>query len=339
LHLDLKPENILVFADGRAAIADFGTSRLVRRATRTSFEAGTIGYMAPEQAYGRAQQASDVFALGLIAYELLTGQLPAWPFSWPPKQYARFVERVPAPLRPVLRRAAAFDPRQRFSDGIELHSALEAAFQRSEQPERRNGSRRRRKEAPSLLALAATTFRRRHGAALDLRHACRHCHGPLAEPMMHCPWCGRDAPSFRDRTRYPLVCPECERGVQPEWTACPWCYAGRLEGNGHAPPADPQATRRCSRRKCSGSLRPFMRYCPVCKTKTRRPWSHPALPHRCSRCRGPVSHEYWRHCPWCGRRDREAGAVVRRAAYDSRPGLPPDERRRSASSQAAMRRS
>jgi serine/threonine-protein kinase len=84
LHLDLKPENILVFADGRAAIGDFGTSRLARGATRTYIEAGTLGYMAPEQAYGRARLTSDVFSLGLIGYQLLTGKLLSWPFSWPP---------------------------------------------------------------------------------------------------------------------------------------------------------------------------------------------------------------------------------------------------------------
>ncbi len=316
LHLDLKPENILLFSDGRAAITDFGTSRLVRRATRTSFEPGTLGYMAPEQAYGRAQQASDVFALGLIAYELLTGQLPAWPFSWPPKRHRRFVQRVPPPLQPVLRRAATFDPRRRYPDAIELHRAIEAAFGRSERPPRRNGARRR-KATPSVLALTAASFRRRHGTALELRHVCRHCHGPLAEAMAYCPWCGRGAPSFRERTRYPLVCPECERGVRPEWTACPWCYAGRLEGNGRRPPVDPRAKRRCNRRSCAGQLRPFMRYCPVCKAKTRRPWSHPALPQRCPRCRGPVARDYWRHCPWCGRRDRDAGAFVRRAGAET----------------------
>jgi hypothetical protein len=45
-----------------------------------------------------------------------------------------------------------------------------------------------------------------------------------------------------------------------------------------------------------------MRYCPVCKRKPGRPWSHPDLPERCTSCRGPVSHGFFRFCPWCGRK-------------------------------------
>jgi hypothetical protein len=45
-----------------------------------------------------------------------------------------------------------------------------------------------------------------------------------------------------------------------------------------------------------------MRYCPVCKRKPGRPWSHPDLPERCTGCRGPVSRGFFRFCPWCGRK-------------------------------------
>jgi hypothetical protein len=144
-----------------------------------------------------------------------------------------------------------------------------------------------------------------------MKYRCHHCNGPLAEAMMHCPWCGRGDHSFRPVTSYPLVCPECERGVMAEWTACPWCYPGRFAGTGRPPRHDPRAVRGCSRRRCPGQLRPFMRYCPLCKGKPRRPWSRPDLPDRCPRCRWPVSREYWRYCPWCGRREPRAGTFVR----------------------------
>jgi len=315
LHLDIKPENILIFPDGRAAIADFGTSRLARRETRTFIEAGTLGYMAPEQAYGRARLTSDVFSLGLIAYELLTGKLLSWPFTWPPQRHARFVERVPPPLLPVLRRAAAFQPRRRYADAIDLHRAMEAAFLKTERSAPRNGSRRRariEKKVPPALAVAAETFRKRHGAALGMRYRCFHCDGPIAESMSHCPWCGTPDNSFREVTSLPLVCPECERGVRPEWKACPWCYPGRFVGNGKTQRVDPAADRKCSRRGCEGRLRPFMRYCPLCKTRTRRLWSHAELADRCPKCRWPVSRDYWHYCPWCGRHERAAGTFVRR---------------------------
>jgi serine/threonine-protein kinase len=117
LHRDVKPENIMIFADGRAALGDFGASRFAAPATRAYTEAGTFGYIAPEQAYGRARFSSDVFSLGLIAYEILTGFLPTWPFEWPPDRHRTFMAKVPEPVRPVLRKAAQFDPRRRWDDG------------------------------------------------------------------------------------------------------------------------------------------------------------------------------------------------------------------------------
>jgi serine/threonine-protein kinase len=312
LHLDLKPENVLVFADRRAAIGDFGTSRLARGATRTYIEAGTLGYMAPEQAYGRARLTSDVFSLGLIAYELLTGKLLSWPFSWPPASFKRFQERVPEPLQPVLKKAAAFQPRRRYPDGVALHRAIENAMRKiaraRDRPVRHVG---RRATAPSPRVVEAELFRKRYGRRLGMRVGCHHCDGPVAEAMSHCPWCGSPDNSFREVTSYPLVCPECERGVRAEWTSCPWCYRGRFQGNGRLPRKDPKAERRCTRRGCPGTLQVFMRYCPVCKQKPRRPWSHPELNDRCPRCRWPVARQFWRFCPWCGRREPRAGTFVR----------------------------
>jgi serine/threonine-protein kinase len=314
LHRDVKPENILIFADGRAALADFGVSAFAMGTTRTYSEAGTIGYMAPEQAYGRPSFASDVFSLGVIAYETLTGVLLKWPFRWPPEGYARFKAKVPEPVRKVLERAAQFEPRKRYPDAVALHSALEGAFEKVEIPRPRRVSRSRslRRHLRSPLEVQSELFRRHFGAALEMRYLCHRCDGPIAESMSCCPWCGTRENSFRDVTSYPLVCPECERGVRPEWSACPWCYPGRFVSNGRRPPRDPKATRRCGGRDCPGELRPFMRYCPVCKRKGRRPWSVPELPDRCPRCRWPVSHEFWRFCAWCGRREARAGTFGRR---------------------------
>jgi len=309
LHRDVKPENIMIFADGRAALGDFGASRFAAPATRAYTEAGTLGYMAPEQAYGRVRFASDVFSLGLIAYEILTGVLPTWPFEWPPDRYPRFARKVSEPVRKVLRKAAEFDPRRRYADAQLFAEALERAFAQVEAGKQRPRKRPRRREPElSPLAVQAEAFRRAHGRGLELAFRCHRCDGPIAEAMTHCPWCGTADNSFAHLSRHALVCPECEKGVRPEWKACPWCYPGRFEGNGRRPPPDPKAVRTCTTRGCEGQLRPFMRYCPLCKRKPKRVWSHPDLPDRCPRCRWPTSHAYFRFCPWCGRREPRAGS-------------------------------
>lgn len=312
LHRDVKPENILIYADGRAALSDFGASKFARGAAETFTEAGTLGYMAPEQAYGRPRFSSDVFSLGLIAYELLTGVLLSWPFEWPPENHDRFEAKVPPPLRAVLRKAAEFDPRHRYKDGQAFFRALERVFANIEVQNARTERKRRKPKAPlSPLGVQAEAFRRAHGRKLGMRFSCHRCDGPIAEEMTYCPWCGSAENSFQDITIYPLVCPECERGVRPAWKSCPWCYAGRFESNGRAPRLDYNADRTCSSKSCDGQLRTFMRYCPLCKQKVRRIWSHPELPDRCPRCRWPTSHAFLRFCPWCGRHEPRAGSFLR----------------------------
>jgi serine/threonine-protein kinase len=304
MHRDLKPDNILIFADRHAGLGDFGVSRFTRGVTVTFTKVGTLGYMAPEQAYGKPTFSSDVFSLGLIAYELLTGKRADYPFDWPLQGHKRFEARVPPELRLVLRRALERDAQRRYPDAVAFHEALERGFQRIERKERPRPPRRRRKppEPQSPLAAQQQAFHRRHGRRLEMRYRCYRCNGPLAEVMHCCPWCGASEHSFRDITSYPLVCPDCERGVRAEWTSCPWCFKGRLQGNGRKPRPDPRASRRCSRTGCEGQLRPWMRYCPMCKQKTKRVWTDPELNGRCRHCRWSVSGQFWHYCAWCGRR-------------------------------------
>lgn len=313
IHRDIKPGNILLYGGRRAKLGDFGTARLAPNATRMLTEVGTFGYMAPEQAYGRPRFASDVFSLALTGYEMWTGVLPSWPFEWPLSGADRFVKRCPKSVQPVIRRGLELDLKKRWPDGVEFFHALLRAIDQVEEGEKRaRGFRkstartsRRYGEMPEPFALETSWFRRRFGKQFEAHFDCYACDGPIAESMSHCPWCGTTRNSFAEVTTFPLICPDCERGVRPEWGACPKCSTGRFEPNGKEIPADHSAERTCGRSGCEARIRRFTRYCPACKFKVERPWKVEGL-DSCSRCRWPVASR-WRFCGWCGKKN--AGAM------------------------------
>jgi len=138
VHRDLKPGNIHVEADGRAKVMDFGLVRLAdSEMTRAGTVMGSPSYMAPEQMRGRKADArSDIFSLGAVYYELLSGKrafpgkgihqiLMAVMTSEPPP-LVQVASDVPAPLAEVVTRCLGKDPDTRYQNGSELSAALRA---------------------------------------------------------------------------------------------------------------------------------------------------------------------------------------------------------------------
>jgi eukaryotic-like serine/threonine-protein kinase len=176
VHRDVKPGNILVRPDGGVKITDFGIASSARSValTRTGQVIGTPQYLSPEQAEGRlATPASDVYALGLIGYECLTGH-PAFEgdnaVTIALKQVRQDPEPLPGKLPPGVRtlitRALVKDPGARIPDGAAFVQAIEDVIAGRELPE------------PPRTVSAARVIPR---AAQEGRHS-THDTGPVVRP-------------------------------------------------------------------------------------------------------------------------------------------------------------
>jgi serine/threonine protein kinase len=140
IHRDVKSSNIMVDAGWHVKLADFGVARVVdKQSTRTGVMIGTPAYMSPEQAQGAAADArSDLFSLGVVLYETLTGQKP-----FPGDDVAQVLDEVlhldPIPARErnfavspaldaVVRRVMSKEPQDRYPDAAAFADALSQAL-------------------------------------------------------------------------------------------------------------------------------------------------------------------------------------------------------------------
>lgn len=301
IHCDVKPENFILFPENRLKMADFGFAKVSLRTLKAS-GSGTIDYIAPEQAMGRPKFQSDVFSVGLVLYRLFSGKLPEWPYKWPMAGNDNLKARVRPELADMLRKAIQLDPLDRYKNAIEMYAVfenLQSHARRQRKSSQRDGGKKTVKPGSSWRHQQWREFQRQYKTVLETRHQCRRCEGPVAESMQACPWCGFDNPARGAATRMPAHCPRCERGVKSDWDYCAWCYGKGFvaETNRHFP--DKRYVAKCSNSRCREPLMPFMRYCPWCRSKVKRPWKLPGSRHKCGACRWGIAKEFWNYCAWC----------------------------------------
>src|SRR6202045_3252445 len=136
VHRDIKPANLMLTADDTVKITDFGTAKIIQFGTaQTSHVMGTPSYMSPEQVKGKPVDGrSDIFSLGVILYELMTGEKP-FPGENITTVIYKIINGEPIPprslnssihpgLSAVITRALAKEPADRFQSCHELMSAL-----------------------------------------------------------------------------------------------------------------------------------------------------------------------------------------------------------------------
>ncbi|HEY1774529.1 MAG TPA: Stk1 family PASTA domain-containing Ser/Thr kinase [Solirubrobacteraceae bacterium] len=142
VHRDLKPHNVIIDDEGRVKVTDFGIARAgASEITQTGSIMGTARYLSPEQAQGQTVGArSDLYAVGIMLYELLTGTVPfegesvvaiaLRHLSEPPRPPSTIVPSISPNLDAIVMRALEKDPERRFADADEFLAALEGERER-----------------------------------------------------------------------------------------------------------------------------------------------------------------------------------------------------------------
>ncbi|MEM7384566.1 MAG: serine/threonine-protein kinase, partial [Verrucomicrobiota bacterium] len=131
VHRDIKPENLLLDRDGEIKIGDFGIAKMMEDGKSESRSAGTPGYMAPEQASGSeaVDSRADIYSMGVVFYELLTGERPSGDLKVPSKKVS-----IDVRLDEIVLKALEEEPELRWQTADELRTQVETIVEESREP-------------------------------------------------------------------------------------------------------------------------------------------------------------------------------------------------------------
>ena len=196
LHRDLRPGNMLVSETGRLKVTDFGTSRFLEIAAHGTTVIGSPPYMAPEQFYGKAVFASDVYSIGVTMYQMLTGSLP---YDTPaPADIEKLMRgelitsprlknaKIPKGINDIVLRALAPDIPSRYQNAADL---LNDVLSAREPVAVRKAPRGAVASATSAAENVADIHSRLKARETPQPRFCWHCRKPLQARTEKCPFC------------------------------------------------------------------------------------------------------------------------------------------------------
>jgi eukaryotic-like serine/threonine-protein kinase len=205
IHRDIKPHNILVDSEGRVKVTDFGIARAeqagasAQQMTEAGSIIGTAQYLSPEQARGtRVDKTSDLYSLGIMLYELLTGTVP-FSGETPVEIAMKHLSAIPDPpserrhevphaLDMVVLRALAKDPRDRYQSAEEMDADLERVARGSSVSRETEEAATTVLSGAELAAAAPTTIQRAPTAVTQLRPAGYYDYEEPARRRAFWPW-------------------------------------------------------------------------------------------------------------------------------------------------------
>lgn len=151
IHRDIKPQNVLILDDGRVKITDFGIAMALNsnELTQTNSVMGSVHYLPPEQANGTGSTIkSDIYSLGILMFELLTGKLPfkgenaveiaIKHMKEPIPSVKEFNPEIPQSVENIILKASAKNPKNRYDNVMEMYNDLKTCLDENRKDEKRH---------------------------------------------------------------------------------------------------------------------------------------------------------------------------------------------------------